>query len=78
MKAILEFDLNEDRSEYDIYSKAMAMHSVIFEFKQELRSIVKHGFIGNKEMNGVEHEIADKIYQSFLDKLIEEGLNDLF
>jgi len=78
MKAILEFDLNEDKQDYEIFSKATAMFSVLWETKQELRSMVKHGYLGSREITKEEYDIVEKIYDSLHDKLIEEGLNNLF
>lgn len=44
MKAILEFDLNneDDLESYNLCNNASKMHSVLWEFDQKLRSMCKH------------------------------------
>ena len=42
MKAILEFNLPEDQTEYQMVNDASKMFSVIWDMKQWLRSQTKH------------------------------------
>ena len=44
MKAIIEFDLNdqEDLLSYNLCNNAFNMHSCLHEFDQKLRSMCKH------------------------------------
>jgi hypothetical protein len=42
MKAILEFDLPEDRSEFEIANKANDLHSALTDLYNEMRNCLKH------------------------------------
>lgn len=78
MKAILEFNLPEDQEEYNTITKANGMFSVIWELKQNLRSMVKHGYVDNREMTSEEHKIAEKIYDDLHDLISNHDINNLF
>lgn len=71
MKAILEFDLNDDDDGllYRQMSVARNMVNVILDIKGELRSIVKYG----KE--GMHLETAQKILDLVNESLGEENIN---
>jgi hypothetical protein len=71
MKATLEFNLPEDELEYKMASKGSDYYWALHSFKDELRGIVKHGFIDNKEMNEAEYLIAEKIQDKFYEFLNE-------
>ena len=56
MKAILKFNLPEDREEYLRAVKAMDLCKVLYEFDNHLRNEIKH--------NGKDYqELRDKLYQ---------------
>lgn len=78
MKAILEFNLPEDQEEYNTITKANALFSVIWEHKQSLRSMVKHGYVDNREMTAEEFKIAEKIYDDLHDLISNHDVNNLF
>lgn len=65
MKAIIEFNLPEDGPEYKIFNSAGAMHSVLWDFQQELRDWLKRGHCFKDVDDAVErisirfHEILD-------------------
>ena len=43
MKAILEFNLPEEQSEYQTANQAGALHSILWDLDNELRNNLKHG-----------------------------------
>ena len=59
MKAIIEFDLNDqdDLHSYNLCNNASNMHSCLFDFDQNLRIMCKH--TDNKEAC----EIRDLLYE---------------
>jgi len=44
MKAILEFELPEDKNEFDIIRNGMDWALAIWEFDQKLRNILKYNY----------------------------------
>lgn len=78
MKAILEFNLPEDQEEYDMVTKASNLFCVLWEVKQSLRSMVKHGYIDNRELTTEEYKIVEKIYDDLHDQISNHALNNLF
>ena len=65
MKAILEFNLPEDQTEYQMVNDASKMYSVIWDMKQWLRAQVKYA----------PDEISDDTYSTFEE--CREKLNEL-
>ena len=65
MKAILEFNLPEDQTEYQIVNDASKMFSVIWDMKQWLRSQTKHA----------PDSMSDDTYNTF--EKCREKLNEL-
>jgi len=43
MKAILEFNLPEEREDYELHQKAVAMHCAVHDFEMWMRKIYKYG-----------------------------------
>lgn len=43
MKAILEFNLPEEREDYELHCKAVSMHIAIHDFEMWMRKIYKYG-----------------------------------
>jgi len=66
-KAILEFNLPEDQSEYKIANQARDMHSAIWEVYNILRSKHKHGEYKTKEAR----DLMEEIYREFCDEMDE-------
>lgn len=62
MKAILEFNLPEDKENYDLANNGLNYYSALFEFDQWLRSEYKYN--GKEEM----YEVRRK-----LNKIINEN-----
>lgn len=64
MKGLLEFSLPEDREEFEMASKAGALHLVLFQLDQYLRSAIKY------PKEGTAPETLDSL-QAARDKLYE-------
>ena len=66
MKATFEFDLLEEREEYQIYAQAHRLHSAMWDFSQEvLRRLDKYGYFENREMTDEEAKIVEYIREEF-------------
>lgn len=59
MKAILEFNLPEDKEEFDLINKAVSYHSVIFEFNEWLNRKYKHAEHKSDEVMAEYEEIRE-------------------
>jgi|694.fasta_scaffold02549_52 hypothetical protein len=62
MKAIFEFNLPEDQEEFEIYRNSTRLYIAVEDFKNWLRSEIKHGEKPDKER---------EIYEYVRDKLID-------
>jgi len=64
MKAILEFNLPDDKEEYEIISKAFDLHHVLWELDQDLRAKIKYA---SDDVSAVRidayQEIRDKLHE---------------
>lgn len=60
MKAIIEFNLPEDQSEYELCNKAQDMSYALHELRQHLRNKVKY-----ETDDPNKWEAYDEIYQEF-------------
>jgi hypothetical protein len=73
MKAIIEFNLDDDSDKYQfkLCNKASDMSSVIFEFKYKVRQIIEDrlNLIKDKE------ELLDNVFNYFDDLLIENNVS---
>ena len=65
MKAILEFNLPEDQTEYQMFNDSSKMFSVLWDMKQWLRSQVKYAPDGTSQ----------EVYEAFEE--CKEKLNEL-
>jgi hypothetical protein len=65
MKATLEFNLPEDEAEFYCANKGTAMLNVLWELKQELRSLRKYA-----ELKENQYDIVEKI-EDFLFRSLE-------
>lgn len=68
MKVTIEY---EDKDDAMDALNGTKWKVAIFELDQELRGIVKHGYIGNREATECEIEVYDKCR-----KMLREQLND--
>ena len=69
MKATLEFNLPEDEVEYYCANKGTAMLNVLWELKQELRSLRKYSELKENQYDIVE-KIEDFLFRSLNDNEI--------
>lgn len=70
MKAKLTFNLPEDKHEWDNAVKADAMFCVLWDVKQELRSLLKY-----QELTSEQYDIVEKISDKFYMILEENNVN---
>ena len=62
MKAIIEFNLPEDQSEYDLCNKALDMRIALDGIREYLRGKVKYDTQDEKKW-----EVYDEVYQQFFE-----------
>jgi hypothetical protein len=72
MKATLEFD---DESELLDAVNGYKWKLIAWELDKELRSILKHGYIGSREATEAEIEMADYCRQKLRELISDDGLN---
>jgi hypothetical protein len=70
MKATLEFNLPEDEAEFYCANKGTAMLNVLWELKQELRSLRKYA-----ELKENQYEIVEKIEDLLFSSLNDHEIN---
>ena len=70
-KIILEFDSEEERDDARTALDAYKWKGVVWDLDQELRKVVKHGSIDNREATTEEVEPAEKLREE-LRRLLEE------
>jgi len=72
MKAILEFNLPEDQTEYQMANDASKMCSVLWEMKQWLRTQVKYAPDEiSQETYDAFVECRDKLYELLMDNNLD-------
>ncbi len=69
----IKFNLPEESENLKITLAAQDLHSVIFDFKQELRGKLKHGEYKDKQ-----YEMLDMINELLLSHLRENNVIELF
>jgi hypothetical protein len=72
MKAILEFD---DEQELRDAINGFKWRLIVWELDQDLRGIVKHGYIGSREATDAEIEMADYCRTRLRQLISDDGLN---
>jgi len=72
MKAILEFNLPEDQTEYQMVNNASKMFSVIWDMKQWLRSQTKHA---PDSMSDDAYNIFEECKEKLNELLIDNQVN---
>lgn len=76
MKAILEFNLPEDQSEFELASKAGKMHSALWDIAQEVfRPARKHGY-SNVQVQGVLDKANESVVVTGDEFKYETGTGD--
>lgn len=71
MKAILEFNLPDDKIEYEIANKAQAYHTTLWEIDQYMRNTIKHG---NCDFKDKEIKTVEKLRKIFLELMQEADI----
>jgi predicted house-cleaning noncanonical NTP pyrophosphatase (MazG superfamily) len=69
----LKFNLPEESEDAEITLAANGMHSVIWDFKQELRSKLKYG-----EYKEETYKLLEELSEFFHDKISENCISKLF
>jgi len=69
MKATIEFNLPEDKYEYDLANKSMSLHSCLLELEEEIRKIYKYEDLKKNQLEIVEI-IREKFYSILKDNEI--------
>jgi hypothetical protein len=67
MKAILEFNLPEDKEEFDVASKGMAWALLVWDIEQFIRNKIKY----EQDKDGILQLVRDRLYFN----MEEKGLN---
>jgi len=70
MKAIIEYNLQDDQFEFDNAVKSMKMFFALTEIKDELRSIWKY-----EELKENQFEMVERIREKFFEILQENEIN---
>jgi len=70
---IIKFNLPEDFEDSKVTLAAADMHSAIWDFKQDLRSKIKHG-----EYSGDAYKMLDEINELFNQYLVDNNIMGLF
>lgn len=71
MKVTIKFD---DKYEALDAMQGADWHSAMWELDQELRGIVKHGYIGNREAHELEIEAFEKCRQMIREQMEDQNL----
>ena len=72
-KITIEFNIPEEQEQANITLGASGMHSVIWNFKQELRNKIKYGNYSDKE-----YELLEKLSEEFYQELTNHNVTSLF
>jgi hypothetical protein len=70
MKAILEFNLPDDQSNFDLALQSANMYSSLHEIEQEIRRLWKY-----EELSEEQFKIVEQIRDKFNEILIENNIN---
>lgn len=74
MKATLHFE-HEEQDELQDALNGFKWRLIVWELDQDLRGIVKHGYIGNREATEAEIEMADCCRTKLRQLISDVGLN---
>jgi hypothetical protein len=74
MKATLHFDHNETQDLQDAIDGS-SWKDVVWNLDQEMRSVVKHGYIKNREATDAEMEVTDYWRDKLRELINEDNLN---
>ncbi len=71
-KLILEYDMYDDKEEYENAVNGQKYRFILSEFDGHLRSIVKYGEVRGKEFTEKEQDLVDKLRQELRDLINDE------
>lgn len=74
MKATLHFE-HDEQDELQDAINGSKWRLVVWELDQDLRGIVKHGYIGNREATEAEIEMAEYCRKKLRQLISDDGLN---
>jgi hypothetical protein len=74
MKATLHFDHDETQDLQDAIDGS-SWKDVVWNLDQEMRSVVKHGYIKNREATEAEMEVTDYWRDKLRELINEDNLN---
>jgi hypothetical protein len=74
MKATLHFE-HEEQDELQDAINGFKWRLIVWELDQDLRGIVKHGYIGNREATSAEIKMADYVRTKLRQLVSDDGLN---
>ena len=74
MKATLHFE-HEEQDELQDALNGLKWRLIVWELDQDLRGIVKHGYIGNREATDAEIAMADYCRTKLRRLVSDDGLN---
>ena len=74
MKATLHFDHDETQDLQDAIDGS-SWKDVVWNLDQEMRSVVKHGYIKNREATDAEMEVTDYWRDKLRELINEDNLN---
>ena len=70
MKATIEFNLPEDKYEYDLANKSSSLLSCLIELEMEIKKLYKYEDLKKNQL-----EIVEKIREKFYEILQENEIN---
>jgi hypothetical protein len=73
MKAILEFNLPEDKDDFELATQGSRLHSVIWEMDQWLRAQYK--YMSDEEYSADKYETYEKCREKLRDLVIENKVD---
>jgi len=72
MKVIVEYNLEDDQSEFEMFKMAPDMYNLIYEFNNELRKIWKY-----ETLTDDQYQIVEKIRDKWIEILHENKISNL-
>jgi hypothetical protein len=68
MKAVIEFNLPEDKEDFNLATRAIEWYSTVWDLDQYLRSRLKYEDTLTQEAHDALQEVRDKLYDVLRDK----------
>jgi len=71
MEAILKFNLPEEKHEFEIAVKALAIHSILWEFNQFMYGELKY----NHKFTQKEYKLAERYQSKFIELMRDNNIS---